>query len=353
MVVHGLLAQPSGHRPAVRRRPHPHRARVLGALPAPASPAAGGRRLAARARAGAAGPLDLPRRGDAGLPRDVRLPGLLQPRRPDAVGAPPGRRGPPGSRHRAGVDPRVPRAPRFAASPPVVSPRELRPVRRGAARPGAGGARLRRGRPRGRGPREGSGRPRRGPARRERAAARRARRCSTRSARACSGPTAACSSASSSRGPDGLDGARRRGTVRLRYPDGREVHVARGFSVLEASRLAGIPHASVCGGRGRCSTCRVRVDRGGDGARAPVRRGTAGPPARGGAAQRAAGLPAAPDARRRRRSAPAGRRDGARGRAALGVGLGPGAGGRGPVRGHPRVHALRRAAAARTTSCSS
>jgi adenylate cyclase len=29
--------------------------------------------------------------------------------------------------------------------------------------------------------------------------------------------------------------------------------------VLEASRIAGIPHASVCGGRGRCSTCRVRV----------------------------------------------------------------------------------------------
>jgi adenylate cyclase len=29
--------------------------------------------------------------------------------------------------------------------------------------------------------------------------------------------------------------------------------------VLEASGLAGIPHASVCGGRGRCSTCRIRV----------------------------------------------------------------------------------------------
>ena len=57
--------------------------------------------------------------------------------------------------------------------------------------------------------------------------------------------------------------ARRRGIVRLRYPDGREVYVARGFSVLEASRRAGIPHASMCGGRGRCSTCRVRVDRGG------------------------------------------------------------------------------------------
>src|SRR5215468_9526755 len=26
------------------------------------------------------------------------------------------------------------------------------------------------------------------------------------------------------------------------------------------SRMAGIPHASVCGGRGRCSTCRIKVD---------------------------------------------------------------------------------------------
>ncbi|MEE8172806.1 MAG: adenylate/guanylate cyclase domain-containing protein, partial [Alphaproteobacteria bacterium] len=32
--------------------------------------------------------------------------------------------------------------------------------------------------------------------------------------------------------------------------------------VLEASRDAGIPHASVCGGRGRCSTCRIRVGTG-------------------------------------------------------------------------------------------
>jgi len=31
-------------------------------------------------------------------------------------------------------------------------------------------------------------------------------------------------------------------------------------SVLEASRIAGIPHASVCGGRGRCSTCRIKVE---------------------------------------------------------------------------------------------
>ena len=53
---------------------------------------------------------------------------------------------------------------------------------------------------------------------------------------------------------------RRRGVVRLTYPNGRVVQIVRGVSVLEASRMAGIPHASVCGGRGRCSTCRIRVD---------------------------------------------------------------------------------------------
>lgn len=52
---------------------------------------------------------------------------------------------------------------------------------------------------------------------------------------------------------------RRQGTVTITYSDGKQVVVPRGFSVLEASRLAHIPHASVCGGRGRCSTCRVRV----------------------------------------------------------------------------------------------
>ena len=51
----------------------------------------------------------------------------------------------------------------------------------------------------------------------------------------------------------------RRSRIRIRYPGEREVQVPRGFSVLEASRFAGIPHASVCGGRGRCSTCRIRV----------------------------------------------------------------------------------------------
>ena len=52
---------------------------------------------------------------------------------------------------------------------------------------------------------------------------------------------------------------RRASELTLTYPDGRAVTVRRGISVLEASRDAGIPHASVCGGRGRCSTCRVRV----------------------------------------------------------------------------------------------
>src|SRR4029077_8778061 len=42
---------------------------------------------------------------------------------------------------------------------------------------------------------------------------------------------------------------RRHGLVRIGYPDGRVVEVTPGTSVLEASRLAGIPHASVCGGR--------------------------------------------------------------------------------------------------------
>jgi adenylate cyclase len=52
---------------------------------------------------------------------------------------------------------------------------------------------------------------------------------------------------------------RRHGVVRLTYPSGRVVRIVRGVSVLEASRMGGIPHASVCGGRGRCSTCRIKV----------------------------------------------------------------------------------------------
>jgi adenylate cyclase len=55
---------------------------------------------------------------------------------------------------------------------------------------------------------------------------------------------------------------RLRGVVALTYPDGRRVRVPRGTTILEASRDAGIPHASLCGGRGRCSTCRTRIGAG-------------------------------------------------------------------------------------------
>jgi adenylate cyclase len=54
----------------------------------------------------------------------------------------------------------------------------------------------------------------------------------------------------------------RRSSVTVSYPDGRRTEIGRGATLLEASRVAGVPHASVCGGRGRCSTCRVRVVRG-------------------------------------------------------------------------------------------
>jgi adenylate cyclase len=52
---------------------------------------------------------------------------------------------------------------------------------------------------------------------------------------------------------------RRAGVVRLDYDERRSVAQSTGLTILEMSRIAGIPHASVCGGRGRCSTCRVRI----------------------------------------------------------------------------------------------
>jgi adenylate cyclase len=55
----------------------------------------------------------------------------------------------------------------------------------------------------------------------------------------------------------------RRGSITVSYPN-RRVRVPKGLSILETSLRFNIPHASVCGGRARCSTCRVRVvsDRG-------------------------------------------------------------------------------------------
>ena len=52
---------------------------------------------------------------------------------------------------------------------------------------------------------------------------------------------------------------RRGGMINLSYGNGRNIRVPKGFSVLEASLRNNVPHASVCGGRARCSTCRIRV----------------------------------------------------------------------------------------------
>src|SRR5262249_28670498 len=59
---------------------------------------------------------------------------------------------------------------------------------------------------------------------------------------------------------NGLERGRKR-LVSIAYP-GRTVRVPRGWSVLETSRAFHIAHASMCGGRARCSTCRVRVTAG-------------------------------------------------------------------------------------------
>src|SRR5258706_7480392 len=50
----------------------------------------------------------------------------------------------------------------------------------------------------------------------------------------------------------------RRGTITVSYPN-RQVRVPKGLSILEASLRFNVPHASVCGGRARSSTCRVRI----------------------------------------------------------------------------------------------
>jgi len=52
---------------------------------------------------------------------------------------------------------------------------------------------------------------------------------------------------------------RRGGMITLSYGNGRSIRVPKGLSVLEASLRYQVPHASVCGGRARCSTCRIRV----------------------------------------------------------------------------------------------
>ncbi len=55
---------------------------------------------------------------------------------------------------------------------------------------------------------------------------------------------------------------KRRRTVRIRYVDGPQITATKGMTLLEMSRANGVPHTALCGGRGRCTTCRVVVEEG-------------------------------------------------------------------------------------------
>jgi adenylate cyclase len=55
---------------------------------------------------------------------------------------------------------------------------------------------------------------------------------------------------------------RRRKPPVLTHASGRSMPILPGATVLETLRANGIPHASVCGGRARCTTCRVLVTKG-------------------------------------------------------------------------------------------
>jgi adenylate cyclase len=52
---------------------------------------------------------------------------------------------------------------------------------------------------------------------------------------------------------------RTRGRPLLAHSSGRSIPISPGATILETLQDNGIAHASVCGGRGRCTTCRVRV----------------------------------------------------------------------------------------------
>ena len=63
---------------------------------------------------------------------------------------------------------------------------------------------------------------------------------------------------------------RRRKPPILSHANGRRVPIFPGATVLETLRAHGIAHASVCGGRARCTTCRVLVTKGLDRLPAPA-----------------------------------------------------------------------------------
>lgn len=56
--------------------------------------------------------------------------------------------------------------------------------------------------------------------------------------------------------------------IRIEHPS-RPIQARAGQTILEALRAARVPHAAVCGGRARCTTCRVRIGAGLDALAAP------------------------------------------------------------------------------------
>ena len=58
--------------------------------------------------------------------------------------------------------------------------------------------------------------------------------------------------------------AARQGTAQILYRGRDAIDFKPGSTLLEVLWANSVPHAAVCGGRGRCSTCRVRVGRGAD-----------------------------------------------------------------------------------------
>src|SRR4029434_3187283 len=61
------------------------------------------------------------------------------------------------------------------------------------------------------------------------------------------------------RGSSGMVSSRRMATVSLTVlPDSRTLQVESGTSILRAAHGAGVDITATCGGRGRCTSCRVK-----------------------------------------------------------------------------------------------
>lgn len=88
---------------------------------------------------------------------------------------------------------------------------------------------------------------------------------------------------------------RSQATPTVAYLDGPTAPTAAGMTLLEISRVHGVAHAALCGGRARCGTCRVRILRG---------QATLSPPSAGEAATLSA-LKAGPNVRLACQIAPA------------------------------------------------